>query len=220
MTGLAGQRDGAGAASCQRREASVLLAWSRRPRAPTGARRAAGFTLIEMMVTIAVIGLALGAVFGGSKSLLPQARLEATATEIGDMLVKQRNHALFSRRSLIVEYDLDANTWQVLYPYELDEQNRILGPGETMASSLGTVQESMSLESVDLALDDDDPIVDGKIRLEITPLGYVPAHDVVVVDPEFAEYEALTVRFESGSNGYQILRGRPPRLVLDDAEFR
>lgn len=179
-----------------------------------------GFTLIELMVTIALIGLALSAAFGGNFNMLPQARLEASATALGDILVKQRNHALFSRRALVLEYDLDEDSWAVFYPYELDEEGRILGPGETPAGEPGKVQEGLALESVDLVLDGDDPLVDGKVRLEISPLGYIPAHDVVVVDPEFAEYEALTVRIDSGENGYQVLRGRPPRMVLDDADFR
>ncbi|RKY21655.1 MAG: hypothetical protein DRQ55_03510 [Planctomycetota bacterium] len=178
-----------------------------------------GFTLIEMMVTITIIGLAMSAIFGFGGNMLPQTRLKGTAIDIGDALVRMRTHALFSQRPVVLEYDLEQQGLWAYYPLELDEEDsRVLGPGQTEVLQFMPTRSGMRIERV--RFPDGSEREDGLVQLPISPIGTCPAHDVIVVNPDFPELEVLTVRFEPVMAGYHLLEGRPERLVLTDADFR
>lgn len=182
-------------------------------------RRAAGFTLIEMLVTITIIGLAMSAVFGFGQNMLPQSRLAASAADIGDNFVRLRAHALFSQHEVVFEYDLDQQGFRAYYPVELDAENaRVLGPGQTPVVEFTPVRAGMRLDRV--VMDDGSERDDGLVQIAISALGVCPAHEAVVLNPEFPELELYTVRIDGLTNTYRTERGRRERARLGDADFR
>lgn len=182
-------------------------------------RRRRGFTLIEMLVTIAIIGMALSAIFGVGLNLLPQQRLEASAREVADTLRELRTHALFTQRQVLLEYDLDAQAWRADYPVELDETDgRILGAGTTEVISPRAPREGLRIEQV--RFPDGQFRDEGQVQISISALGRIPAHDVVVVNPDYPEQEVLTVRYDPLAGEARILEGRGDPLTLTDADFR
>jgi prepilin-type N-terminal cleavage/methylation domain-containing protein len=182
-------------------------------------RNAAGFTLIEILVTITIIGMAMSAIFGFGGNLLPQTRLHGSATDIGQSMVQMRTHALFAQRSVIFEYDLEQQGFWAYYPLELDgEDGRILGPGQTEVLRFTEVRPGMRIERV--RYPDGSEREDGLVQVPISPMGRSPSHEVVVVNPEFPEVEVFTVRMVPMEGSYQILDGRPDWQVLTDADFR
>ena len=184
-------------------------------------RLKAGFTLIEMLVTITIIGLAMTAVFNFGRNMLPQQRLKATATDIGDALAQLRTHALFTQREVLFEYhlDVDEQGFSAVYPVELDEADgRILGPGTTSVLEFRELRSGMAIEKVSFPGGEERS--EGLVSVAVSPLGRVPSHSVVVINPEFPEFEVYTVRFDSLKNGYRVLEGRPEALELSDVDFR
>lgn len=178
-----------------------------------------GFTLIEMMVTITIIGMAMSAVFGFGQNLLPQARLHASATDVGDAIVKLRTHALFTGRQVVFEYDLDQQGFWAYYPLELDaEDGRVLGPGQTEVLSFTEVRPGMRLDRV--SFPGGEERLEGKVSVILSALGRSPAHDALLINPEFPELEIFTVRLDPLLNGYAVLPGLAPFPDLTDADFR
>lgn len=190
------------------------------PPSPASERRAtAGFTLLELMVTFAVIGLAMSIMVTGSRTLLPQTRLRGTAADIASSLQSARTWAVLLGKPLEFCYDLDAGTYAFWLPYATDDETgKEIGPGRTYKGGPVEVQPGMSMLEVRLA---GGQVRDkGQVILEISPMGRMPPHEVVVVNPEFAEVEALTLRVNGLSNRCQVLKGNVTMPMVADADFR
>lgn len=80
---------------------------ARRP----GRRRRAGFTLVELMATVAVIGLAAGAVLVTAAP--PQPPVTATAERLAMRLAEARAEAVLSGRAVAVTIDEDGYRFAV-----------------------------------------------------------------------------------------------------------
>lgn len=181
-------------------------------------RRRRAFTLVEMMVVIAIMGMIMSIIFGMGSTILPKQRLEVSAWDMGGMLTKVRSRAVFLREELLFVYDLDADTYASYHPYESDDEGRRVGPGRTEATSPRRVESDIVIEAVRLA--DGELREEGEVALTISPLGRIAPHDVIVANPEFADVEVRTVRVNGLSNRFDVLEGRPEPELLDDAHFR
>jgi prepilin-type N-terminal cleavage/methylation domain-containing protein len=178
----------------------------------------AGFTLIELMIVIAIIGLAMSVSVTGSGSLLPQTRLRSSATTMAAALEMARSHAQLRQEPLVFAYDLDLGTFEAYYPFERDEHGVNKGPGKTPVIDAMPLEEGMEIRS--LRLPGSLPREDGIVALEISPLGRVPPHEVVIDNPEYPETEVLTLRVSGLANRSQILKGDVVMAPLQDVDFR
>src|SRR5262249_41749753 len=96
-----------------------------------GAANRRGFTLTELLIVIALIGLLFGLVFMKLDSLVPSQRLKADARELASSLDQARNYAIVSGKPVIFAYDIDNRAYRYYVPFELsDDGNSIVGPGE------------------------------------------------------------------------------------------
>ncbi len=170
------------------------------------------------MVVVAIIGLALSVTVTGSRSLLPQSRLRSSATQLAAGLELARNHAQLRQEPLVFAYDLDHGTWEAYYPFERDEEGVNRGPGRTPVISTTPLEEGMAIRLV--RLPGSVPRDAGIVALEVTALGRVPPHEVVLENPEYPETEALTVRVTGFANRSQILSGDVVMAPLQDVDFR
>jgi len=171
-----------------------------------------------MMVTIAIIGLGMSIVFGFGQALLPQQRLEASASNLATAAEQMRTHALFSRKEIVFAYLLDENGYEAYYPFESDESGRNLGPGRSPILDFTTLERGMAFEKI--VFPDGDFREEGVVSLSISALGRVPPHDVIVFNPDYPDLEVRTLRFTGSSLRPEILEGRPEPTVLTDADFR
>ena len=192
---------------------------TRTPRRTTSRGPApAGFTLIELMAVVTILGLMLTIVFTGSKSLLPQTRLRAAATDIAVALEQERSHALLVQEPIQFRYDLQRGGYEAFFPYDRDEFGENRGPGKTPIIDFRLLPESVAFKVVRLpgsiARDN------GMVTLTISPLGRMPPHEVVLVNPDFPDHELLTVRVSGIANRNEILEGDTVTAPLQDVDFR
>src|SRR5688572_12777422 len=86
--------------------------------------RRSGFTMFELMLVIAILGVAMVMVFGGAQNLLPESRLRSAAKELATRVNDVREEAIVRGWTVTVEYDLDRRTyyaWAVAQPGLMDE---------------------------------------------------------------------------------------------------
>ena len=188
-------------------------------RTSTAHRPAAeGFTLIELMVVIAIIGLAMSVMVSGSSSLLPQTRLRASVDQLAASLELARSHAQLRQEPLVFAYDLDQGLYEAYYPFERDEQGENRGAGKTPVVDPLPLERGIAFRSV--RLPGSVPREDGVVTLDVSALGRIAPHEVVLDNPEYPDTEVYTLRVSGLSNRSQILEGDVVMAPLQDVDFR
>lgn len=94
-------------ASAQHRRAPV--------RAPAAA---AGFTLVEVMVTLAIVALLFAVVVPNLGALVPSARLQGNGNQIVRELDWVRSEARIQGKRMAMDFDLERARWRIVYPPE------------------------------------------------------------------------------------------------------
>jgi prepilin-type N-terminal cleavage/methylation domain-containing protein len=181
-------------------------------------RRSAGFTLIELMVVIAIIGLAMSMTATGGITLLPQTQLRSTASELASALELARSQAQLWQEPLVFAYDFEHGTYEAYYPFERDEKGEAQGPGKTPVIDLHELESGVALYRV--RLPGGIPRDDGVVTLDISALGRIAPHEVVLNNPEYPDIEVVTIRVSGLANRSQVLEGDVVMAPLQDVDFR
>ena len=86
----------------------------------TAARRARGFTLVELVMVVAIVMLAASAVVVNLDAVLPQARIESSARELSATLASARASSIAQGLPYRLEYDLDRGNprFRVALPFQ------------------------------------------------------------------------------------------------------
>lgn len=88
---------------------------SRSPHAALGAgRNRGGFTFIELLVVITIIGLMSSIVVANLDGLTDRSTLNATAREFGNTLLAIRDQAAIQQREINVEIDIENQRWRIV----------------------------------------------------------------------------------------------------------
>ena len=83
-----------------------------------GARSREGFTLIELMITIMIMGLLAGWALVDYSGLTDEQKLHSAVREFVGVYRETRAYAAKERRFCILEFDIEAQAWRVrIYPY-------------------------------------------------------------------------------------------------------
>jgi len=170
------------------------------------------------MIVIAIIGLAMSVTVTGSGSWLPQSRLRKTASTMAAAVELARSHAQLRQEPLVFAYDLEQESYEAYYPFERDEKGVNKGPGKTPVIDPTPVEEGMAIRRI--RLPGSEPRDVGIVALEISALGRIPPHEVVLDNPEYPDTEVLTLRVSGLANRSQILKGDVVMAPLQDVDFR
>ena len=86
--------------------------------------RAAGFTLMEVLVTLTVMALVFAIVVPNLSTFVPEARLEGSGKRILRELDWVRSEARIQGKRMSMDFDLDRARWRIVYPPELPVSQR------------------------------------------------------------------------------------------------
>ena len=81
-------------------------------------RRDGGFTIVELLSTMMILGLLLAIVMPNLGALVPGARLRGSGNRIRSELEWARSEARIQGKRMAVEFDLDRAIWRLVYPPE------------------------------------------------------------------------------------------------------
>lgn len=163
-----------------------------------------GFTLLELIVVIVVMGLIFGIAVPQVENLSPMYSARAAARELGSELEFVRTNSILERKTYGLHYDLDRNIYAYILPPPEDEPDLPFEEWE-----LGLEHELPGLvqfKSIQLA---DGMVVDsGSVDVILDPLGAAGSHIVTFVADETytisMKFNALigSVDFEAGEMSF------------------
>lgn len=163
------------------RESTRAALQSRRARFERGGRlaRSRGFTLIELMVVLVIIGLTTGVALVSWEAMFPNQRFNAAVRKMSDVLHSRRSEAIARNHEFQIHYNIDADAYRVRTPYrpgggfsDSEEPEDHVWVDET---NLGA--EGISILQVTI---DDVTYTDGSVYVRFDPLGASSYHSVVL----------------------------------------
>ena len=178
-----------------------------------------GFTLIELMVVIILMGIAFTYGLDRIDNLVPSSRLQMAARNIGNTMSRMHELAVFSGRSHFLDYDLDSERYRLRRLASSAE--RADGSEDYVESQWFELPKGISIEKVLFSENDD--TTSGQVFVEFTANGGVVGH-IVHLDAEeilddvqgsfSVELNPITglVSYEVGEREYAQVR--------DEFEFR
>lgn len=114
--------------------------WDRQVRhSEARAAQSGGFTLVEIVVVVALIGVAIGIVAPNLGALVPSARLDGSASQLRRQIDWVRSEARIQAKRMILEIDLDHARWRYLEPPEerLTSEQEIVTTEDMAESDFG-----------------------------------------------------------------------------------
>ena len=134
--------------------------------------RRRGFSLIEVLVVVIILGLMLYLVTPNVDGLLPSSRMDGAARELANTIELVRTRAIITGVKHYIRFDLDNQVY-----YILDEENRsdsffAYNPG----GSLAPAHVPRGVRIKDIAFASGDIIGQGEIEVSFQPVGLFDDH--------------------------------------------
>lgn len=157
--------------------------------------RRGGFTLVELMVVMAIIGLVVTTVSVSMEAILPGERLNTSIRELAANLMQVRTEAISRSMEFRMEYDLDGERYRIATPYRIgggriittddptDEELRFYSPWTPM-------REGVALASVYTGGQIHES---GRVVVRFNALGSATDHLVIVSQPAYGRAFTIEV---------------------------
>lgn len=147
------------------------------------ARARSGFSLVELVVVVAILGLIAGAMAMDWHAVLPRAKLNSTVHDLAAAIHGARSDAIARNGVFEIIYDLDGNGYRITSPYRLgggfaqtDEERAVLRQIR--------FPEEVDLETVVV---DGVEYQEGEVRVRFDPLGSASDHLVTLSQAQLGE---------------------------------
>lgn len=156
---------------------------------PARGRGRAGFSLIELMAVVIVLGLVIGVVAVDWAALVPRSQLNAAVRELASTIQGARSDAIARNGVFTLVYDLEASRYEVRSPYR---------PGGGLARTEEervVVRRGVLPEGVEIARVE----VDGRafltdfVTVQFDPMGRANGHSVTLVQPRYNQSFAIEI---------------------------
>ena len=191
-------------------------------REPSAVQRR-GFTLVEMMVVIIIIGSMVSVTAMNWRKVMPSTQLGTSVRTISNVLASTRSEAITRNNEYRVIYDLENQRYWVETPFLKAGGLAIERiPGEEdpeeenarLLSSLTFLEDGVTMTSV---LIDEEEYTDGQCYVRFSPLGSSSAHTIYLHHaPTNSDY---TIEVLALSGQIRFHEGYFKRAEVDDGEF-
>lgn len=185
--------------------------------AARGARRAAGFSLVELVVVVMIVGLMVGAISISWEVIVPRSRLNTSVRELAAHLQSTRSEAVSRNLEYWVEYDLDEEAYRVVTPFRLGGGRLALGASEDdrVRFMWHPLRDGVEFDHVTVG---GDLYTEGSVVVRFDPLGASSDHSVVLSQPAYKNSYTLEVLALTGLIRFHD--GIYEREAPDDGDFQ
>ncbi len=153
--------------------------------------RKQGFTLLEIVVVILIMGILASVVGPALSGVSPKYRLRAAARDVGSNINHVRSLASATGKLFVLHYDLETQKYWMVHPPEPDED-----PDMDIADrQQGTVNSMPIGVTIDeIFLPDGSSETGGELDLRIDPLGNEGSHILVLKNNDD---QIITIKFNA-----------------------
>lgn len=150
-------------------------------------RRSGGFTLIELIAVLVIVGLLLAFSPLALNSLVAERELESEVTRLGSMIEMIHVQAVLDQADFAIHYDLDEERWAVQIPVEVTEESTDPDAEPVTHLELEKEVDPSDLDWHDLPSEMSFEFYEGRRRQDsgrwrivFNPTGTVPPHTIVM----------------------------------------
>lgn len=186
-------------------------------RAPRSSPARAGFTLVELMVVVIVLGLIGGVAVTSWASMLPNQQFNSAIRELSEVLYGTRSEAIARNREYRIQYDLTKDTYRVRTPFK---PGGGFATSEEEADHLWANETNLAESGIDLLqiTVDGQTYTDGPVEVYFLPLGG-SAHHVVQLRQTLFERD-FTLEVLPLTGEIRMHDGLFEREPVDEGDFR
>jgi prepilin-type N-terminal cleavage/methylation domain-containing protein len=149
-----------------------------------GRQASPGFTLVELMVVIVILGMVVSSVSVNWRTVIPGTQLSTSVRSISNALQTARTEAISRNNEFRVIYDLDQQRYWIETPYLKTgglALQRIPGeddPEEEDSRAVLSYTKMRDGVTISNIIIDDEEYIDGICYIRFSPLGASSAHTV------------------------------------------
>ncbi len=156
-----------------------------------GSRRGrAGFSLVEMMGVILVLGIIATIVTVNWNAILPKAQLHSAVREIAAALSGTRSEAIARNAVYQVQYDIDNNRYRVVTPYK-SGGGLAIADEDRHALAWSQLPETVHFQTVTI---DGKDYTRGIVYVRFDPLGAASGHTIVLLQKPYENRYTIDVQ--------------------------
>jgi prepilin-type N-terminal cleavage/methylation domain-containing protein len=178
-------------------------------------RGAGGFTLVELMVVVVIVGLMVGIAATRLDFMVPKYRLRGAAREVAGVFKQARSRAVGSGKDVYVELDLPRGTYWILVAFPKPaEPGQDVDPGALEYQPLLEKRLPEGVKFVDVIQGTKERIETGRARLKVSPFGS-SSHMIVNLKNEDDKDLALRMNGLTGAVTFHDEHLNEEKLIED-----
>ncbi len=183
--------------------------------APPEGGRERGFTLVELMVVVVIVGLMVGVAATKLDFMVPKYKLRGAAREVAGLLKQARSRAAGSGKDVYVEFDLPRGQYWVLVAFPKPVEGGQEGDPAVLEYQ-PLLQQSLpeGVKFVDVIQGQKDRYDTGRARLKVSPFGS-SAH--LIVNLMNTDEREMALRMNGLTGATMFREGRmKAEAILED----
>lgn len=180
-------------------------------------KNSSGFSLVELLAVIVVIGMIATLVAIDWRAMLPRTELNSTIRTIATTISGARSDAIARNAEFGILYDLEGDRWRVVSPYQ---SGGGLAPSFELRHAFAWVNCESSVEIESITVEGQQYIenpTDQGLFITFDPLGGASGHTVVFTQPAYENHFTIEVLGLTGL--IRMHDGYFTRTPADDSNF-
>ena len=180
---------------------------------------ALGFTMVELILVVAIIGLASAAVTVSLEALVPGERLNTSVRNLSAALRSARAEAISRSMEFRLIYDVDFERYRIGTPFRIDGGSIVTSDDpddeqQRYYTNWRALKPGVELEQVIIAGEE---FSEGQVFVRFDPLGAASDHTVILSQPK--HNQVFTVEVLALTGLIRLHEGFYLREIPDDGDF-